>query len=57
MWLISFVTALSAALLCNLHRLRERPSFLAVGVIVLLAPWVIGMALKGMPGHNPPVIH
>lgn len=45
-WLISFALALTAALLCNLHRLRERRSFLAVGVLLLVAPWVIGLALK-----------
>ncbi|MBA1203041.1 apolipoprotein N-acyltransferase [Pseudomonas capeferrum] len=45
-WLVSFALALSAALLCNLHRLRARPSFLAAGVCLLLAPWVIGLALK-----------
>ena len=45
-WLISFVLALSAALLCNLHRLRARPSFLAAGVALLLGPWAIGLALK-----------
>ncbi|MNH02003.1 Apolipoprotein N-acyltransferase [compost metagenome] len=46
-WLISFTLALTAALLCNLHRLRTRPSFLAVASVLLLAPWVLGLALKG----------
>lgn len=45
-WLISFALALSAALLCNLHRLRARPAFLAVGALLLVAPWGIGLALK-----------
>ena len=45
-WLISFVLALSAALLCNLPRLRARPAFLAAGGVLLLAPWAIGLALK-----------
>lgn len=45
-WLVSFALALSAALLCNLYRLRARPSFLAAGVCLLLAPWAIGLALK-----------
>ncbi|MEQ7920503.1 apolipoprotein N-acyltransferase [Xanthomonas sp. WHRI 1810A] len=46
MWLISFSLALTAALLCNLYRLRARKSFLAAGVVLLLAPWVIGVSLK-----------
>lgn len=46
-WLISFTLALTAALLCNLHRLRPRPSFLAVASVLLLAPWGLGLALKG----------
>ncbi len=29
-----------------MHRLRMRPSFLAVGVLLLLAPWATGLALK-----------
>jgi len=45
-WLISFVLALSAALLCNLHRLRARPSFLVMAVVLLIAPWIAGLTLK-----------
>ncbi|WP_439895058.1 apolipoprotein N-acyltransferase [Pseudomonas syringae] len=52
-WLISFVLALTAALLCNLHRLRARKSFLAIGVLLLLAPWVTGLALKGYAWTSP----
>ena len=52
-WLISFVLALSAALLCNLHRLRARPSFLAAGAALLLAPWAIGLALKDHAWTSP----
>ncbi|MCO7513300.1 apolipoprotein N-acyltransferase [Pseudomonas guariconensis] len=52
-WLISFVLALSAALLCNLHRLRARPSFLAVGGVLLVAPWILGLALKGHAWTKP----
>ncbi|MHA6192937.1 apolipoprotein N-acyltransferase [Pseudomonas wadenswilerensis] len=47
MWLISFTLALSAALLCNLYRLRQRKSFLAAGIVLLVGPWAIGLALKG----------
>ena len=47
MWLVSFALALSAALLCNLSRLRERKPLLAAGVILLLAPWLLGLAFKG----------
>jgi len=53
MWLISFVLALTAALLCNLWRLRERKSFLAAGVVLLLAPWVLGLALKNHAWTSP----
>ncbi|MBD8683559.1 apolipoprotein N-acyltransferase [Pseudomonas sp. CFBP 13719] len=47
MWLVSFALALTAALLCNLSRLRERKPLLAAGVILLLAPWLLGLAFKG----------
>ncbi|PLP95797.1 apolipoprotein N-acyltransferase [Pseudomonas sp. FFUP_PS_473] len=53
MWLISFSLALSAALLCNLNRLRERKAFLIAALAVLLAPWAIGMALKGHAWTRP----
>ncbi|GFM84422.1 apolipoprotein N-acyltransferase [Pseudomonas cichorii] len=52
-WLISFVLALTVALLSNLHRLRARKSFLAAGVVLLLAPWVAGIALKGHAWTSP----
>ncbi|MFB4392026.1 MULTISPECIES: apolipoprotein N-acyltransferase [unclassified Pseudomonas] len=52
-WLVSFTLALSAALLCNLHRLRARPAFLAIGVLLLAAPWGVGLALKGHPWTRP----
>jgi apolipoprotein N-acyltransferase len=45
-WLISFVLALTAALLVNLAQLRARVAFLAAGIALLLAPWILGMALK-----------
>ncbi|WP_249679602.1 apolipoprotein N-acyltransferase [Pseudomonas abieticivorans] len=53
MWLVSFTLALTAALLCNLHRLRERKAFLAAGVVLLLGPWAIGQALKGHAWTSP----
>ncbi|WP_122861162.1 apolipoprotein N-acyltransferase, partial [Pseudomonas viridiflava] len=37
----------------NLHRLRARKSFLAIGVLLLLAPWVAGLALKGYAWTSP----
>jgi apolipoprotein N-acyltransferase len=46
MWLVSFTLALTAALLCNLYRLRARQSFLAAGVALLIGPWIAGLALK-----------
>ena len=54
-WLISFVLALSAALLCNLPgtRLRQRKSFMAAGVVLLLAPWAAGLALKSYAWTEP----
>ncbi|QXH47546.1 apolipoprotein N-acyltransferase [Pseudomonas xanthosomatis] len=52
-WLVSFALALSAALICNLPRLRARPSFLAAGAVLLLAPWGIGLALKGHAWTKP----
>ncbi|AXO90029.1 apolipoprotein N-acyltransferase [Pseudomonas parafulva] len=52
-WLISFALALSAALLCNLSRLRTRPSFFAVGAVLLIAPWVLGLSLKGHAWTRP----
>ena len=52
-WLISFALALSAALLCNLSRLRARPSFFAVGAVLLIAPWVLGLGLKGHAWTRP----
>jgi apolipoprotein N-acyltransferase len=53
MWLVSFTLALTAALLCNLYRLRMRKSFLAVGVVLLLGPWVVGLALKNHAWTSP----
>jgi apolipoprotein N-acyltransferase len=53
MWLISFSLALTAALLCNLYRLRTRKSFLVGGIVLLLAPWVIGLALKNHAWTSP----
>jgi len=45
-WLLSFVLALSAALLVNLPRLRQHKPFAALALLLLLAPWVSGLALK-----------
>jgi apolipoprotein N-acyltransferase len=45
-WLLSFVLALSAALLVNLARLRAHRLFCAIAVILLLAPWGLGLGLK-----------
>ncbi len=48
MWLISFALALTAALLCNLPRLlaAKRNAFIGAGLVLLVAPWAIGLALK-----------
>lgn len=53
MWLISFTLALSAALLCNLPRLRAHTPSLVAGVIVLVAPWVLGLSLKNHEWTTP----
>jgi apolipoprotein N-acyltransferase len=52
-WLISLVLALSAALLVNLAQLRTRKAFLATGILLLLAPWIAGLALKGHAWTQP----
>jgi apolipoprotein N-acyltransferase len=48
MWLISFALALTAAVLCNLPRLlaTKRNAFIGAGLLLLVAPWAIGLALK-----------
>ncbi len=46
-WLLSFVLALSAALLVNLAQLRTRRAFLAVALTLLATPWAAGVALSG----------
>ncbi|MDO9322075.1 MAG: apolipoprotein N-acyltransferase [Pseudomonas sp.] len=53
MWLISFVLALSAALLINLPRLRSRPAFLVAGLLLLSAPWLASFALNGHAWTRP----
>jgi apolipoprotein N-acyltransferase len=52
-WLVSFALALTAALLVNLARLRSRPAFLGAGVVLLIAPWGLGLALKGHAWTQP----
>lgn len=55
MWLISFTLALTAALLYNLPGLIRagRKGFIAAGLALLVAPWVIGIALKGHAWTSP----
>lgn len=52
-WLISFVLALTAALLVNLPRLGSRKAFLAAGIVLLLAPWVVALGLKNHAWTTP----
>ncbi|MCG4454552.1 apolipoprotein N-acyltransferase [Pseudomonas sp. MMS21-TM103] len=52
-WLLSFVLALSAALLVNLAQLRARKVFLVSGILLLTAPWIAGLALKGHAWTTP----
>jgi apolipoprotein N-acyltransferase len=52
-WLLSFVLALSSALLINLPRLiRHKPSLLAA-LGLLLAPWLAGLLLKNHAWTEP----
>ena len=46
-WLLSFILALSAALLVNLPRLYRHKAQLIAGLALLLAPWLGGALLKG----------
>ncbi|SDH69351.1 apolipoprotein N-acyltransferase [Pseudomonas panipatensis] len=52
-WLISFSIALSAALLINLPALTFRSERLVAGLILLLAPWIAGIALKDHAWTSP----
>ncbi|MFC3608652.1 apolipoprotein N-acyltransferase [Stutzerimonas tarimensis] len=52
-WLITFVVALSAALLANLPRLLAHRRGLVAALVVLVAPWVAGMGLKGYAWTSP----
>lgn len=52
-WLLSFVLALSAALLVNLAQLRARKAFLVIGSVLLVAPWAAGLALQGHAWTTP----
>jgi len=45
-WLLSFVLALTAALLCNLLQLRRQHLALASGLRLLLGPWLLAQALN-----------
>ncbi|MBK3866239.1 apolipoprotein N-acyltransferase [Pseudomonas stutzeri] len=45
-WLLSFVIALSATLLVALPRLLTDKPRLAAAVVLLIAPWLAGLALK-----------
>ncbi len=45
-WLLSFGLALSAALLVNLPRLLGNKPQLAEALVLLIAPWLLGMAFK-----------
>lgn len=52
-WLLSWVLALSAALLVNLPRLSShKPAFVAA-LVLLLLPWALGPALKGHAWTSP----
>jgi len=46
-WLLTFVIALSAALLVALPRLLADKRRLVAGIVLLIAPWLAGLALQG----------
>lgn len=48
-WLSSFVIALSAALIINLEQLRKHKPRYLCALLLLLSPWLAGLALKD---HN-----
>ncbi|MBO3275223.1 apolipoprotein N-acyltransferase [Pseudomonas schmalbachii] len=52
-WLISFSIALSAALLINLPELIRNPARLVAGLLLLLTPWIAGIAYKGHAWTTP----
>jgi len=52
-WLLSFVLALSAALLVNLPRLRTHTAWMVAGIALLVTPWIVGIALKGHAWTTP----
>ncbi|MFZ5958123.1 apolipoprotein N-acyltransferase [Pseudomonas knackmussii] len=52
-WLISFSIALCGALLVNLPQLTYRPARMVFGLVLLLAPWAAGIALKGHAWTTP----
>jgi len=45
-WLLSFAVALSATLLASIPRLLADKARLAAAVVLLLSPWLAGLALK-----------
>ena len=55
MWLVSFVLALTAALIYNAPRLLQtrRKAFIAAGLVLLIGPWAAGIALKGHAWTSP----
>lgn len=48
-WLISFVLALSAALIVNLNRLRPHKPLYVAAMLLLIGPWALGLALQDRP--------
>lgn len=52
-WLVSFSIALSAALIINFPALTLRPARLIIGLVLLAAPWAVGIAYKGHAWTTP----
>ncbi|WP_440468184.1 apolipoprotein N-acyltransferase [Pseudomonas sp. YH-1] len=52
-WLVSFAIALSGALIVNIPALTRRPARLVTGLILLIAPWAVGLGYKGHAWTTP----
>lgn len=53
LWLVSFCLALTAALLCNLPRLRQPRGALIAGLLLLVAPWLVAQLVNGKAWTSP----
>lgn len=47
LWLVSFCLALTAAILCNLARMRQYKAALVTALVLLVSPWLAAYSLQG----------